>query len=102
MRTGRHGRVAQMVERTVSIREVGGSMPPMSITFCLFRLAYLRGKKGRVCMFCMYYRVLFFSICLHKVFYTDTLAVAWNAKERRRLHRPNDNEQSTANTQQVN
>ena len=29
-----HGRLAQLVERTLSMREVGGSKPPLSILYC--------------------------------------------------------------------
>jgi hypothetical protein len=30
------GRLAQLVERTLSMREVGGSKPPLSISFAFF------------------------------------------------------------------
>jgi hypothetical protein len=36
VRIWRYGRLAQLVERTLSMREVGGSKPPLSTLFCLF------------------------------------------------------------------
>ena len=41
----RHGELAQMVERPLSMREVPGSIPGFSISFCFFNLTEVIQKK---------------------------------------------------------
>ena len=67
-----YGRVAQMVERTVSIREVGGSMPPMSISFS-FSYPFLTYFFLPFCLSCFFFYSQKKVVCLNSFCCADLL-----------------------------